>query len=215
MKPRVTPRWPRFGSSHPLLGPWSGSASNRGLPTEMLSPLTVRHSREPPPMNRRVLPSSRDEDRLSRTSGRRTAAKVVTWRALGHPDDLLWSSPPARSPRTTKVVRGSLASGPASERAPTLGRSFTTMGDLHSISICNEHGLRALTGGSKPDAWSAALAGGDVSIEGAEATPLWCIPSACTRMFRRLGSDPSAFPSFACRLVSDWPSTLRHVAFPP
>jgi len=81
-KPRVTPRWPHFGSVLPFSSP---DRAGPLLPSEQLpagspSPLAVRRSRESSIEANlaRCSPAESRWDRLSRTLGRRTAARAVT-----------------------------------------------------------------------------------------------------------------------------------------
>lgn len=128
---------------------------------------------------------------------------------------------PSERSRHGRTCRPSSFAGGSSWSAPKslhVGESVHHDGRTPSrFRFATNSGLRALLPGSKPDPWSAAhRAGGDVSIEGAEATPVQSIPSALDPNLPSRGIGPMRLPVHRVPLHRSGSARAPlHQAFPP
>lgn len=196
VKPRVTPRWPRFGFERAPVGPWS-SPTRPTLVARAgtFSPLTARRPRLPP-IGARLRPSELPPS-LDGTDSTGPPGSVSCYGGRDRSSDRpsgrsALFEPSARSRRG--IERARLRPPAASGRSgfalaqpalPRTGAPSTTMGDALSTSICNERGLRALLRrSSKPDSRRQRLRCRCVPIRGTEVTLVSLAP-------RSFPGDPS------------------------
>jgi hypothetical protein len=82
---------------------------------------------------------------------------------------------------------------------PRTGMPPTTMGDVHSISICNERGLRALLRDSRNPTLVGSVSAVGASRSEEPKSPSSRSHPALSPVLLRRGSDPFALPPFALR----------------